>query len=139
MRRLHLSALSYLALGDYPGPPPPDDQIRPACGADDGVAVIRRGVGTGLVRQAAVSSEFHCPACVAAVHADRPYEVRCAAVRSRRAIGTFEPIEVEILSPSPRSALAAFRAAYETAGPPVVVVDRWTGETYTEGVGDDKA
>ena len=69
MRRLHLSRETYTAadldtaamLGRALKP-------EPACGASaDGAAVIARGSGPGLVPLRAVSREFHCPECIAAL------------------------------------------------------------------------
>lgn len=59
MVRLHLSKFVHHGLADT------DPQLLvPACGIDDGRAILRRGRGEGLVPPIAISAEFHCSDCV---------------------------------------------------------------------------
>lgn len=70
MIRLHLSAKEYtLAECERERLGGPTPRLEPLCGARDGVGVVRRG-GWG-VPPAAISPEFHCPDCVAALR--RPH------------------------------------------------------------------
>jgi hypothetical protein len=63
MRVLHLSA-QYFESCD----PRLDNRTPvPACGATDGVAIIKRGRGDGLLHRAAYSAEYHCHRCIAVV------------------------------------------------------------------------
>ena len=67
MRKLHLSQQLYTAswgsfLERWEGYTPDEEPV-PLCGGSG--PILRRGAGAGLVPPMAVSSEHHCPQCVA--------------------------------------------------------------------------
>lgn len=59
MRQLHLSREWFHDCRPEYDPRTPT----PICGADDGVATVKRGRGDGLVPPAAWDPEFHCRTC----------------------------------------------------------------------------
>jgi hypothetical protein len=71
MIRLHVSKERFLSADKHEDPRVPT----PACGATDGVHVIKFGYGDGLVRYPALSPEFHCSDCVR-IKRDEAYGIK---------------------------------------------------------------
>ena len=76
MRILHVSKQTYrsgrgelgIRTDIHPGEEP-----APACGQNDGVPVIRRGRGAGLLHDAALTIQFHCEHCIDALREYHPH------------------------------------------------------------------